>query len=448
MELYMVRTLCPPGPRSHFPGGQRFAFRRDPLSFLINLAREYGDLAHFRLGRQHAFLLNHPDYVKDVLITHQDYFLKARAPLTKRLLGGGLLTSEGDFHRRQRRLSQPAFHRQRIAAYGTVMVEYGARLRARWQDGETLDIAHEMMRLTLAIVGKTLFGTDVEAEADEIGAALTEIRKLFEMPVLPYSNLLEKIPLPATHRFQKARDRLDAIIYRIIDERRRSGVDHGDLISMLLLAQEEDGSRMTNEQVRDETMTLFLAGHETTADALAWAWYLLSQYPEIEAKLHHELDTILAGRLPSVEDTAHLHYTERVLTEVMRMYPPAWRIGRWIGKDYEVGGYVIPAGSLVLLSQYVMHHDERYFPEPFRFDPERWLPEARAARPQFSYFPFGGGPRRCIGEGFALTAGVLLIATLAAAWRMSLNTKSPVAVEPLLTLRPKSAMRMTLERRR
>jgi len=444
----MARRLYPPGPKNKSPVAYGVTFRRNPLNFLTHLAREYGDIAHFQTGTERVFLLNHPDYIKDVLVTHQANFLNARAPLTRSLLGEGLLTSEGDFHRRQRRLSQPAFHRERIAAYARVMVNYGARLRERWQDNQTLDVSNEMMQLMLGIVGKTLFDTDVEAETEQIGVAMKEIRELFEMPGLAHSKLLEELPLaPAARRFQKARDRLDSIIYRIIAERRRSDLDHGDLISMLLFAQEEDGDRMSDEQVRDEAMTLFLAGHDTTTNALTWAWYLLAQHSDVEAKLYDELDAVLAGRLPSIEDFPRLKYTEMVFAETLRLYPPAWRIGRHAINDYDVGDHLIPAGSLVLLSQYVMHRDERYFPDPERFDPERWTAEAREARPQFSYFPFGGGARRCIGEGFARTAGILLLATLAGAWRMRLSNEHNVEMQPLLTLRPKHGIQMTLQRR-
>ncbi len=430
--------------------GQGMTFRRDPLNFLTHLARENGDIAHFQMGAERVFLLSHPDYIRDVLVTHQANFLNARAPLTRSLLGEGLLTSEGDFHRRQRRLSQPAFHRERIGAYATVMVNYGVRLRERWQDNQTFDVSEEMMQLMLGIVGKTLFDTDVEAETQQIGAAMKRIRELFEMPGLAHSKLLEERPLaPAARRFQKARDLLDSIIYRIIEERRRSELDHGDLISMLLCAQEENGARMSDEQVRDEAMTLFLAGHDTTANALTWTWYLLAQHPDVEAKLYYELEAVLAGRPPSVEDFPRLRYTEMVFSEVLRLYPPAWRIGRHVIKDYEVGdGHLIPAGSLVLLSQYVMHRDPRYFPDPERFDPERWTAKVREERPQFSYFPFGGGARRCIGEGFARTAGILLLATLAAVWRMRLSTEPHVEMQPLLTLRPKHGIQMTLQRRK
>jgi len=369
--------------------------------------------------------------------------------MAKRFLGEGLLTSEGEHHRRQRRLAQPAFHRQRIVGYGAIMTDYAARARERWQNGATVDIAEEMNRLTLAIVGKTLFDADVEAESREIGEALTTILSLFNQVMLPYTGLLQKFPLPANRRFQRAAERLDATIYRMIQEHRAGGVDRGDLLSMLLAAQDEEGGGggMTDKQVRDEAMTIFLAGHETTANALAWTWYLLSQNPAVETKLHAELDRVLAGRLPNFHDLPQLRYTEMVLAESMRLFPPAWVIGRRALTDQPLGPYTIPANAIVICSQYVTHHNRRYFPEPFRFDPERWTPEAKARLPKFAYFPFGGGARICIGESFAWMEGILLLATLAQRWRMRLVPGHPVEPQPRITLRPKHGLRMTLERR-
>jgi cytochrome P450 len=451
MARATVSSPCPPGPKPRFPGWNLIAIRRDPLEFFSRIAREFGDIAFFQLGPEKVFLLNHPDSIKDVLVTHSRNFHKGRGlQLAKRLIGEGLLTSEGDFHLRQRRLMQPAFHHQRIAAYGSVMVDYARRTRERWMDGASLDVHKEMMRLTLAVVGKTLFDADVESEADEIGEALATVLKLFETITLPFADLLEKLPLPGRGRFQKAKDRLDATIYRMIRERRANGIrDRGDLLSMLLLAQdtEGDGSGMTDTQLRDEAMTIFLAGHETTANALTWTWYLLSQHPDVEARLDAELDTVLGGRIPTVDDWPKLRYTEMLLAESMRLYPPAYILGRRVLGDYPLGRYTIPAGSLVLMSQYVMHRDPRYFPDPERFDPERWTREAQAARPKFSYFPFGGGPRLCIGESFAWMEGVLLLATLAQQWRLRLVPGHPVKLRPLITLRPKHGMRMTLHRR-
>ena len=448
----MVAAHVAPGPKTLWPGGHLFYFRRDPLNLLARLAREYGDVVQFRAGTQRVFLLNHPDHVRDVLVTHHGRFHKGRAlQRAKRLLGEGLLTSEGEFHRRQRRLAQPAFHRQRVNAYARVMTEFAAKTSARWRDGQTLDVSEEMMRLTLSIVGKTLFDADVESDAGEVGAALTEVMNLFGYLMLPFSELLEKLPLPQRRRFERARARLDRIIYRIIEERRRSGRDRGDLLSMLLLAVDEEGDRgrMTDEQLRDEAMTLFLAGHETTANALTWAWYLLAQNAEAEAALHAELDRVLeGGRAPTAEDLPALRYTEMVVAETMRLYPPAWAIGRLAVEDHEVGGYLIPRGSLVLVSQYVMHRDPRFFPEPERFDPARFAPEAKEARPQFSYFPFGGGVRRCIGEGFAWTEAVLVLAALARRWQMRLAPGHTAEAQPRITLRPgKGGVVMTLKRR-
>ncbi len=447
-----------PGPKQIFSISNLLALRRDRLGFMLRMAREYGDVAHFYIGPQSVFLLNHPDYIRDVLVTHGKQFMKGEGlQRAKRLLGEGLLTSEGDFHLRQRRLLQPAFHRQRIAGYAATMVEFAARAGQRWQHGAQVDIAREMMHLTLAIAGKTLFGSDVESEADEIGKALSDAMELFNRLTLPFAQLLERLPLPATRKFQRARERLDTTIYRIIEERRRSfeatGEDRGDLLSMLLAARDEegDGTGMTDEQLRDEAMTIFLAGHETTANALTWTWYLLAQNPDIEAKLHAEIDEVLNGRLPTAEDYPRLRYTEMVFAEAMRLYPPAWIIGRRALNDYSINGYHVPARSIVLMSQFVTHHDARWFPDPYKFDPERWTPEAKEARPKFSYSPFGGGNRVCIGEQFAWLEGVLVLATLARQWRLRLASGRAIELQPIVTLRPKpgpdGVMPMVLERR-
>ncbi|HWO00538.1 MAG TPA: cytochrome P450 [Blastocatellia bacterium] len=444
-----VEHFPSPKPKPFF--GHLTMFRRDPLKFLLESARQYGDVVHFKFGPQDIYLLNHPDYVRDVLVTNNRNFVKSRGlEMAKKFLGEGLLTSEGEFHRRQRRLAQPAFHRQRINAYASVMTDYGTQTRNRWRSGETLDISQEMMRLTLAIVGKTLFDANVETEASEIGKALTDVMQLFDRITTPFSGLLQKLPLPSNIRWLKAKQRLDATMYRIIDERRRSKEDRGDLLSMLLLAQDEegDGSGMTDAQLRDEAMTLFVAGHETTANALTWSWYLLSQHPDVEAKLHDELDAALTGKRPSADDVGRLSYTEMVFAESMRLYPPAWTLGRRVLTDYPVDKYIIPAGSIVLMSPWVMHHDPRYYPDPFEFDPERWTPQAREARPKFAYFPFGGGPRVCIGEQFAWMEGGLLIATIAQAWNMRLAPGQRVETKPMITLRPRYGMRMIVEERK
>ena len=441
----------PPGPRRGLPGALALRMGRNPLAFLEDVARQHGDIARVPLGPETLYLFNHPDLVREVLVVNHRNFHKGRGlERAKLLLGEGLLTSEGELHRRQRRLAQPAFHRERIAAYGATMAELAERHRDRWRAGDTLDMQREMMALTLAIVGKTLFDADVEDEAADIGAALATTFESFNFVFyLPLGELLERIPIPPTIRFRKARARLDATIYRIIDERRRQQTDRGDLLSMLLMAHDVagDGGRMSDVQLRDEAMTIFLAGHETTANALTWTLYLLSQHPHVESRLHAEIDGVLGGRLPGADDLAALPYTRMVLAESMRLYPPAWIVGRRALAPFEAGGFTVPARSIVLMSQYLVHRDARWFPDPQRFDPERWTAERQAERPRFSYFPFGAGPRVCIGEQFAWMEGVLLLATIAQRWRFRLVPGHPVALQPIITLRPKYGMRMALERR-
>jgi cytochrome P450 len=422
-------------------------FRRNPPVFLQGLARKYGDLVHYRLGPQDLYLVSKPDWIKDILVTHQTNFTKSRfLERAKVLLGEGLLTSEGEFHRRQRRLVQPAFHRDRLIGYASAMVECTARTRQEWTDGAQLDMSREMMRLTLAVVAKTLFSADVTGEADSIGAALTQVMFLFDMVLMPFSEWIEKLPLPSVRRFEKARDFLDQTIYRIIAERRATKEDKGDLLSMLLLAQDEDGTTgMSDQQIRDEALTLFLAGHETTANALMWTWYLLSQNPTAAGKFYEEVDRVLQGRLPTFNDLPQLKYTEGVFSESLRLYPPAWAIGRRVKTEYAIGEFTVPAKSILVMSPWVVHRDPRWFPDPEQFQPERWAqPDDR---PKFAYFPFGGGTRVCIGERFAWMEGVLLLATVGQKWRFKLVPGHPVETSALITLRAKHGMKMVAEAR-
>jgi cytochrome P450 len=441
----------PPGPTNLPVVGNLFAFRSDPLGFLTNAAREYGDLVYFRVARQHMYSVNHPDYVREILVANQGNFIKSRAlQRAKVLLGEGLLTSEGQHHLRQRRLVQPAFHRERLAAYASAMSECAVRWCERWEAGSTLDVSTEMPHLTLSIVAKTLFSADVQSEASEIGEAMTTVLQMFRLLLMPFSEYMEKLPLPYVRRFDKARARLDATIYGLIRERRKSGQDTGDLLSMLLFARDEekDDARMNDEEVRDEALTLFLAGHETTANALTWTWYLLSQHREVERRLHAEIDDVLQGRLPELADVPQLRYAEMILSEALRLYPPAWAIGRMAKAPFELGGVQIPAKSICILSPYLVQRDPRWFPDPERFDPERWTQEARDARPKFSYFPFGGGARVCIGERFAWMEGVLVMAAIAQKWRLRLAPDQRVEPLPLITLRVKGGLRMIIEARR
>jgi cytochrome P450 len=446
----MTAVRLPPGPTSRIPASALLAFRRDPLGFLSRVGRDYGDLASWRAASIQFFFLNHPDLVKEVLVTRQAKFVKSRALQRARsFLGDGLLTVEGEQHRRERRLAQPAFHRERVASYAEAMVDLAERARDRWRDGERIDAAHEMMRLTLGVVGRTLFGADVEGEAEDIGRAVTAILGHFDRLVMPFSELLDRLPLPSNRRFERAAARLDETVYRMIAERRASPGDRGDLLSMLLAARDEegDGTGMSDKQLRDECLTIFLAGHETTANSLTWTWYLLSHHPEVEARLHEEIDGVLGGRRPSFADLPRLSYAEAVLAEAMRLYPPAWAVGRQSTEDVPVGEYVVPANSIVLMSQYVMHRDPRFWPDPERFDPDRWTPEARATRPKFAYFPFGGGARGCIGESFAWMEGVLLLATLARRWRLELAPDARVEPQAVITLRPRYGMPMIAHER-
>lgn len=430
---------------------------RPRLEFLRAQAK-LGDVTHFRAGPFTIYLINHPDLIRDVLVVNADKFMKGRALQRSRtLLGNGLLTSEGEFHLRQRRMIQPAFHRSRIADYSRSMTHFAEAWSSVRVDGETLDIDQEMMRLTLQIVAKALFNADVTGDAAEIGKALTSVVEMFNLLLLPFSEVLEKLPLPQSLRLKRARATLDRIIFGIIDQRRRSGEDTGDLLSMLLAARDEDdGGQMTDAQVRDEALTLFLAGHETTAVALTWTWYLLSQNPDAERKLHDELETVLTDpksrgprvevRTPTIDDLPNLKYTEHVLAESMRLFPPAWAIGRQALVDHELGGYKIPKGSTVLMSPAILQRDGRFWTDADEFKPERWDAQSvKEAGQKNIYFPFGGGIRRCIGESFAWTEGILLLATIARKWRFRLDPAQKIDSKPLITLRPKYGMRMRVQ---
>jgi cytochrome P450 len=449
-EAARRRLPFPPGPPRSLKTLIIYGPGRDPLRFFVNLARTYGDIAHVHMAGEHLFLLNDPQLIRDVLVTNQHNFLKGRAlERARRLLGNGLLTSEGATHVRQRRLIQPSFHRDRIASYAAVMTEHADRAQQRWQDGEVVDVAQAMTRLTLGIVGRTLFGADVDAEAKNVGRALHDVLGAFWLTMLPLSELLEHLPIPAFRRSRRARAELDRIIYAMIAERRASLKDRGDLLSMLLMAQDEegDGTGMSDRQVRDEAMTIFLAGHETTANALSWTWYLLSGAPDVEARLHAEVDRVLEGRRPTLDDVARLPLVEQIVTESMRLYPPAWIIGRRAIHDYPVRDYLIPARGVVVMSPYLIHRSERLFSGADRFNPDRWTPAFKASSPPFAYFPFGGGARRCIGEAFAWMELVLVVATFAQRWRMRLVPDHPVVPQPVVTLRLKHGLKMVVERR-
>ncbi len=451
MPVKPVQTKLPPSPKADLFGGHVFSFRRRPVEFLSNIAR-LGDISFFQLGGQHAYFVNHPDLIRDVfVVNHQKFHKGLGLQRMKLLLGEGLLTSEEDLHLRQRRMMQPAFHRQRIAGYAASMIEFGERTSESWNSGAAYDISDEMMRLTLNIVSKTLFNANVESEAKEISESVELMLNAFNLMLMPFFHLVQKLPLPQLSRYRAARERINSIIYRIINERRKTAEDAGDLLSILLLAQDEEtGVGMSNTQVRDEVLTLFLAGHETTANALTWTWYLLSQNPQAEAKFHEELDRVLENkRLPRFEDYSAFKYTEAVLAESMRLFPPAWVVGRTAIEDYELDDYKLKKGDLVFASPYVLQRDERFWEDADKFKPERWLRKDRIkeASQNFTYFPFGGGVRRCIGEQFAWTEGVLLLATIGRKWQLRLVPNHKIELKPLVTLRPKFGIKMTANKR-
>jgi cytochrome P450 len=438
------------------PGFQRnllwFAFRRfrpaNPILLFQHLAQKYGDIAHYKIGWNHIVFLNHPDYIREVLVVQNDNFIKERTvQRTKMLLGEGMITSEDAQHRTQRQVAQPAFHRQRIPEYAGMIVREAARLSDRWRDGEQRDIAIDMMQLTLNVVADTLFATDLHDEVDELASAINRIMSLYNFLVmLPAAEWLVHVRPPGLAAFVRARKRIDAVVYRMIAAHRRRGSQSGSLLD-LMLAASPDESPASEQSLRDQVITIFLAGYETVANALSWTWYLLSQNPECERRFHEEIDRELAGRLPTFGDVPRLSYVEMVLAESMRLYPPAWAMGRYARADFRLGDFFLPAKTTVLMSQFVTHRDSRFFPDPLRFDPERFTPEAKSRRTKLTYFPFGAGARQCVGESFAWMEGVLLLATLGQKWRLLLAPGHRVEPEPLITLRPKYGMKMFVERR-
>src|SRR6267142_6608912 len=439
-----TRAILPPAIKGSFIQGVMPEFNRDTLGF-VERGRTYGDVVRMRFLYLTAYFLYHPDDIEYVLSTNARNFIKSRSvrsPFFQRLVGNGLLTGEGEFWRRQRRLAQPAFHRQRISGYGDVMVEYTERLISTWSDGETRDIHQDMMRLTLEIVVRTLFNADVSGDAAKVERALSQIVKPFSSQATLKWILDNRLPTKTHRRFNESAKEIDEIVYRIIAERRASGADEGDLLSMLLAAHDEDGSQMTNRQLRDEVMTLFLAGHETTALTLSWAWYLLAENPAAEQKLHAELDETLAGRLPTAADLSRLKYTEMIAKESMRLYPPAYALGRESIEGCEVGGFRVPAKTPIFMFQWAVQRDPRFFDQPNSFYPERWTENFSNTLPKYAYFPFGGGPRACIGNYFAMMEVVLLLATIGQRFRFALLPDHPVGLMPAMSLRPTNGIKV------
>lgn len=441
----------PPGPKGAPLMGVMRDFNRDQLGFIERMREEFGDVVWMRFLYVPAIFLYHPDQVEYVLVTNSRNFIKSmslRSNFFQRLVGRGLLTSEGEEWRRARRLSQPAFHRERVASYGQVMVDYAERLIAKWQHGEALDIHPDMMRLTLEIVVQCLFSADVSTDVDEVGATLKELVKPFAAQATVGWILNNRLPTPTHLRFHRLARKIDDVVYRIISERRASGEDKGDLLSMLLTARDEDGSQMTDRQLRDEVMTLFLAGHETTALTLAWTWYLLGTNPDAEKKFHAELDEVLGDRPPTVADLPQLKFTEQIAKESMRLYPPAFGLGREAIDDCEIAGYPVPKGTQVFLFQWATQRDPRFYEAPNEFRPQRWTEEFIERLPKYAYFPFGGGPRVCIGASFAMMEVILCLATIGRSFQLEVDQDHPVSIYPAMSLRPRDGIKVKVRERK
>lgn len=447
-------------PGARYPSGPRFfdrlvsgdLFRETAVDFMRHAATRFGDLTHYTGFGRHIFQFNHPQLIEDLLVRdanhHHRGLVMQRA---KMVLGEGLLTSEAPLHLRQRRLAQPAFHRQRIATYGATIAAYTAEMTETWQPGTVTDLQPEMLLLALRIVGKTLFDVRVEGEVQQIARAVDSFMGFLPLAFLPFPELLLKLPLPMMTQIREGQAFLDAMIYRMIAERRKDPSDRGDLLSMLLAAvdTEENTGGMSDTQVRDECLTVMLAGHETTANALSFALWELARNPDVQQQLSEEANSAFGDRLPAAEDYANLTYAGRVFAETIRLYPPVWVTARTAAEEYSYRGITLPKGAILLAPQIVAHRDPRFWTEPLRFLPDRFTEENKRARPRFSYFPFGAGARQCIGEGLAWMEGVLILAYIARHWKLSLPPDAPqeLRLNPAISLRPKSGVRLRIDRR-
>lgn len=438
--------VFPPGPEA-LPGvGNVLQFRRDQLAFMTGLQRSYGRAATFRLARLPVVAFFRPEAVRSCLVDNARNFTSGEFNAQLRtLLGDGLLTSDGEQHRRQRRMIQPAFHKRRVESYAQTIVEHTEELLGEWRPGDAMDLAIELQRLTLRIVAKALFNLELRAESGELGQQFTAV---IENPVgLPWSWRSLPIDLPITPygRHMRAHRTLDEFVFALIARRRAEGGDGGDVLSMLLAARDDEGLGLTDTEIRDQTMTLLAAGHETTANALSWTFYLLSKHPDARARLVEQLHDVLGGRRPEVKDLAALTYLDQVVKESMRLYPPAWTLGRRAVSDFELDGYRLPAGTVVMFSQWVIHRLTDIWGDPERFRPERFEPAAERAIPPYAYFPFGGGPRMCIGMPFANLEARLVLATVLQRYAPNVEQGHPVVPQPRITLRPRYGVRVVLD---
>ena len=436
----------PPGPKGLPLLGSLLDLGRDAPGFFTDCARRYGDVAGFDLAGWPAMLLSHPDFAEYVLVKNHGNFVKHRFfwRHLRALVGNGLLTSEGAFWHRQRRLVAPAFQSKQLSGYGAVMVRQAEHMLDRWRPGEVRDVHADMMALTLVIAAKTLFSADVEDDVTEVGRAanalIEEVASRYRRPFL----IPDGVPIPGNLRYTRAVRRIDRLVMRIIREQRDRAPVRDDLLSMLLHGRDDDGRPMTERQIRDEVITLLMAGHETTAIALSWIWYLLSRHADVDARLAAEAEAVLGGRAPGTDDLPCLCLAEQVVTEAMRLYPPAWALGREALADCEIGGYAVPAGTTIFNSPWVLHRDPRYFERPAEFRPERWSGDFARRLPRFAYMPFGGGPRICVGNRFAIAEAMLILVTVAQRFRLEWQGEGPLVPLPSVTLRPKGGVRVKL----
>jgi cytochrome P450 len=448
MHRSLPASKRPPGPRGLPLIGNAVEYLRDPLSFLVRIAREYGDIVQIRLPGLPALMLSHPADIEQVLRGDHRNFIKDKVTRSMSgLLGQGLLTSEGDFWRRQRQLVQPAFQSQQLQRYADVMVDHAVRMTAEWREGQPLCMFREMSRLTARIVAQTLFNAQVDDVAADVTAAVEDVMAHFANPAMSFSRLGAWLPTPSRRRFDRARRRLDEIIHDIIRQRRSGDHDPGDLLGRLLAAVDEAGGRMTDAQLRDELITLFLAGHETTSLALSFTFYLLALHPAAAERLEAELDAVVGDRPPTASDVPRLSFADCVVRESMRLYPPAWSIAREAVADCRIGEYDIPRGTQLWPVQWVVHHDARWFDDPYAFRPERWEDDRARNLPRCAYFPFGDGPRSCIGQSFAMLEAVLILAVIARRWRPELRPGFELQLAPSITLRPRAGIPMIVRAR-
>ncbi|MGN6349245.1 MAG: cytochrome P450 [Candidatus Nitrosocosmicus sp.] len=484
-------SIYPPGPSSLQSLKNVHQLIKDPLKTLTDIAKKYGEISHFKAGRQHIYLINNPQYIEKILIYNHKNFKKGqRLQTAKRLLGEGLVTSEDKKHDNQRKIIQPLFLPKKIIAYGKIMIDQGEALCTEWKDQSIVDIHKEMMKVTLKIICKSVLDYDMESkEAQKFSKEFEVSKKYFKRLQHPIGQVLDHVPiLPKVAESREAVKTIDSIVYRLISEKRKSLENNlkpgDDLLTRLLQAQisiqklknnvtqespstviKDKSSRLATEsteedmddkQIRDNVLTMLLAGHETTSNALTWTYYLVSQYPQIEKKIHEEIDNVISQnkenekkliKTPRIEDLSKFKFVEKVIRESLRVYPPVWSIGRIADEDYQIDKYTIPKGASIIMSQYVIHHDDRFYKDPHLFNPERWTDEFKRSNPRFSYFPFGGGIRGCIGESFAWQEAILLMSTISSNFTLNLEPKQKVEMSPGITLNPKKGIKMRVSKR-